>query len=174
MKREDFKNISREHIEACKVLVSKLGRCKNDFMSCISCPFSKENSTNEKDCKENGYKNEHDLFKFDYTLVENAEIFIEKFSKSFGEVSNKIDLNLLKKYEFQESLKGQYNKIMEEVNEFYVECVKMDKEKQIAVGLDVITAMLNYLTKVGMTEKDFEKHIEKLKKYKKEKYKAVE
>lgn len=85
-----------------------------------------------------------------------------------------MDLNLLKNYEFQEDLQGQYNKIVEEVAEFYTECVRMDRDNQIAEGLDVITVMLNYLVKVGMTEKDFQKHIEKLERYKKEKYKVVE
>lgn len=85
-----------------------------------------------------------------------------------------MDLNLLKNYEFEENLQGQYNKIVEEINEFYVECVKMNKENQIAEGLDVVTAMLNYLIKVGMTEKDFQLHIDKLERYKKEKYKVVE
>lgn len=85
-----------------------------------------------------------------------------------------MDLNLLKNYEFQEDLKGQYNKIVEEVSEFYTECVRMDTKNQIAEGLDVMTAMLNYLIKVGMTEKDFQLHIEKLERYKKEKYKVVE
>lgn len=79
-----------------------------------------------------------------------------------------IDLNLLKNYQFKETQKGQYDKIVEEVGEFYTECVKMDIENQIAEGLDVITAMLNYLMKIGMTEKDFQKHILKLEKYKME------
>lgn len=84
-----------------------------------------------------------------------------------------MDLNLLKNYHFKENLKGQYDKIVEESNEFYVECVKLDKDKQIAEGLDVITAMLNYLFKLGMTEKDFQKHIDKLERYKREKYQII-
>lgn len=93
-----------------------------------------------------------------------------------GRVKKMINYNKLAEYEFYKltTLKEQYNKIVEETNEFYVECVKGDKEKQIAEGLDVITAMLNYLIKVGITEKDFQKHIEKLERYKKEKYKVVE
>lgn len=82
-----------------------------------------------------------------------------------------MDLNKIKDFEFKETLKGQYDKIVEEINEFYVECVRCDKKKQIEEGLDVITAMWNYLIKVGITESDFLMHIEKLRRYQNTKYK---
>ncbi|MBR8749981.1 hypothetical protein IX317_001661 [Fusobacterium sp. DD29] len=81
-----------------------------------------------------------------------------------------MDLNKLNDYEFKETLKGQYDKIVEEINEFYVECVKGDRKRQIEEGLDVITSMLNYLKKVGITDSDFKMHIEKLERYKNTKY----
>ena len=82
-----------------------------------------------------------------------------------------MDLNKIKNYHFEGTLKGQYNKIVEEINEFYIECVKCNKKKQIEEGLDVITAMWNYLIKIGITDSDFQAHIDKLENYKKSKYK---
>ena len=81
-----------------------------------------------------------------------------------------MDLNKIKDFEFKETVKGQYDKIIEEINEFYVECVRCDKKRQIEEGLDVITAMWNYLIKIGITESDFSEHIEKLLKYSEKKY----
>ena len=41
---------------------------------------------------------------------------------------------------------------------------------QISEGLDVITAMFNYLFMLGLSEKEFQEHIDKLDRYKREKY----
>lgn len=153
MERGDFKNITKEHIDYCKKIIKNNGDCGE----CLSCPFDYENSKNNETCWDNNYSNTTEI------LLKTSKEFIEKFEKSFIG----FDLNLLKNYEFQEDLKEQYDKIVEEVGEFYTECIRMDKEKQIAEGLDVITAMLNYLIKVGITEKDFQKHIKKLERYKK-------
>ena len=81
-----------------------------------------------------------------------------------------MDLNKIKDFEFKGTIKGQYDKIVEEINEFYVECVKNDRKRQIEEGFDVITAMWNYLIKIGITESDFSAHIEKLEKYARTKY----
>ena len=44
-------------------------------------------------------------------------------------------------------------------------------DDDIAEGLDLITAMYNYLTMIGLSKEDFDKHIEKLERYKETKYK---
>ena len=45
-----------------------------------------------------------------------------------------------------------------------------NKQLIIEEGLDVITATLNYLQLLGMTEEHFNKHINKLRLYRKTKY----
>lgn len=88
---------------------------------------------------------------------------------------NNIDLNKLKNYEcFTENvdLMTQYGKVKEEINEFYLEFMyRPNGERIISEGLDVITAMYNYLTMIGLSKEDFDKHIEKLERYKETKYK---
>lgn len=97
------------------------------------------------------------------------------FEATYQSVDNFIDLNKLKNYIcFTESanIMTQYSKIKEEINEFYLEFIyKPNGEKIIAEGLDVMTAMYNYLDMIGLTKEDFEKHITKLNKYKETKYK---
>lgn len=78
---------------------------------------------------------------------------------------NNIDLNKLKNYEcFTKgaSLKEQIEKVREE----YSEWQKTEEiDEDIAEGLDVITAMYNYLIITGLTKEDFDKHIAKLDRY---------
>lgn len=81
-----------------------------------------------------------------------------------------MDLNKLKKYNFKNSCKDQLLKIAEEVYEFTIEACNGSRERQIEEGLDIITATLNYLNKIGMTTAEYEKHIAKLKRYKSGKY----
>lgn len=99
----------------------------------------------------------------------------DEFKELYQSVDNFIDLNKLKNYIcFTESadIMTQYSKIKEEINEFYLEFIyKPNGEKIIAEGLDVMTAMYNYLDMIGLTKEDFEKHITKLNKYKETKYK---
>ncbi|MCI5725542.1 hypothetical protein, partial [Fusobacterium sp.] len=62
----------------------------------------------------------------------------------------------------------QRAKVLEEYSEWR-EAEEIDDD--IAEGLDVITAMYNYLVMIGLSKKDFDKHIEKLERYKETKYK---
>jgi hypothetical protein len=62
--------------------------------------------------------------------------------------------------------KQEFLKVEEEIKEFRHEVVKGDRDKQVAEGLDVITAMINYLSMLGLDNDDFKKHINKLNKYK--------
>lgn len=84
-----------------------------------------------------------------------------------------IDLNKLKNYiSFTENLKtvDELKKVKEEIAEFLDEVNKENTRLQISEGLDVITAMFNYLFMLGLSEKEFQEHIDKLDRYKKEKY----
>lgn len=90
----------------------------------------------------------------------------------------KINLNKLANY--KSFTKGwtflrQIGKVNEEIKEFNVELGEYKKGitqrariKLISEGLDIVTAMLNLLFMIGMTNKDFQHHIDKLNKYKME------
>ena len=81
-----------------------------------------------------------------------------------------IDLNKLKNYtDFSRGLSAdeQFDKFLEEVMEYEDESIENNKKGMIAEGLDVMTAVYNHLVKIGITENDFEKHIEKLETYRK-------
>lgn len=91
--------------------------------------------------------------------------------KNIKKTENFIDLNKLKNYEcFTEGANPveQRAKVLEEYSEWR-EAEEIDDD--IAEGLDVITAMYNYLTMIGLSKEDFDKHIEKLERYKETKYK---
>ena len=93
----------------------------------------------------------------------------------------KINLNKLMNYKslaYGASNMAQLGKVKEEYLELLNEVVNKDsfsyiknRENFIAEGLDLITATINLLLMVGITEKDFEKHINKLEYYKNVKYK---
>ena len=68
-------------------------------------------------------------------------------------------------------VKEEFKELLDEVeNKDSFSYIK-DKDKFVAEGLDLITATVNLLLIVGLTEQDFEKHIEKLESYKNGKYK---
>lgn len=84
-----------------------------------------------------------------------------------------MDLNRLKNYtSFTNNMNilEERQKVQEEITEFLVECDNENRDLQIAEGLDVITAMYNYLSMLGLSEKEFQEHIDKLERYKIEKY----
>lgn len=93
----------------------------------------------------------------------------------------KIDFNKLANYKslaYRASNIAQLGKVKEEYLELLNEVVNKDsfsyiknRENFIAEGLDLITATINLLLMVGLSEKDFEKHINKLEYYKNVKYK---
>lgn len=92
-----------------------------------------------------------------------------------------IDFNKLANYTslaYGASNIAQLGKVKEEFKELLDEVVNKDsfsyiknRENFIAEGLDLITATVNLLLMVGLTEQDFEKHINKLEYYKNVKYK---
>nr|DAD63309.1 MAG TPA: hypothetical protein [Caudoviricetes sp.]DAK40355.1 MAG TPA: hypothetical protein [Caudoviricetes sp.]DAT80038.1 MAG TPA: hypothetical protein [Caudoviricetes sp.] len=98
-----------------------------------------------------------------------------------GKSKERIDLNKLKNYKslaYGASNIAQLGKVKEEYMELLNEVVNKDsfsyiknRENFIAEGLDLITATINLLLMVGLSEQDFNKHIAKLEYYKNVKYK---
>lgn len=98
-----------------------------------------------------------------------------------GKSKERIDLNKLKNYKslaYGASNIAQLGKVKEEYMELLNEVVNKDsfsyiknRENFIAEGLDLITATINLLLMVGLSEQDFNKHIAKLESYKNGKYK---
>ena len=98
-----------------------------------------------------------------------------------GKSKERIDLNKLKNYKslaYGASNIAQLGRVKEEFKELLDEVVNKDsysyiknRDTFIAEGLDLITATVNLLLLSGLTEQDFEKHIEKLESYKNGKYK---
>lgn len=98
-----------------------------------------------------------------------------------GKSKERIDLNKLKNYKslaYGASNIAQLGKVKEEYMELLNEVVNKDsfsyiknRENFIAEGLDLITATINLLLMVGLSEQDFNKHIDKLESYKNGKYK---
>nr|DAS50147.1 MAG TPA: triphosphate pyrophosphohydrolase [Caudoviricetes sp.] len=92
-----------------------------------------------------------------------------------------IDLNKLMEYEslaYKASNIAQLGKVKEEYKELiaevretstFITIKNMDNFK--AEALDLITATVNLLLLSGLTEQDFDKHIDKLESYKNGKYK---
>ena len=68
-------------------------------------------------------------------------------------------------------VKEEYKELMDEVVEKYTFSYVKDRDKFVAEGLDLITATINLMLLSGLTEQDFEKHINKLEYYKNVKYK---
>ena len=92
-----------------------------------------------------------------------------------------IDLNKLLNYKSiayaneiaqLEKVKEEFNELLNEVEvkSLSYSFVK-NRDDFVAEGLDLITATVNLLLISGLTEQDFDKHIEKLESYKNGKYK---
>ena len=98
-----------------------------------------------------------------------------------GKSKERIDLNKLKNYKSLAygastiaqlgKVKEEYKELMDEVVEKYTFSYVKDRDKFVAEALDLVTATINLLLITGLTEKDFEKHINKLEYYKNVKYK---
>ena len=91
-----------------------------------------------------------------------------------------IDLNKLMNYKAiaYANEAAQLGKVKEEYKELLDEVVNKDsfsyvknRDNFVAEGLDLITATVNLLLLTGLTDEDFNKHIEKLESYKNGKYK---
>lgn len=108
-----------------------------------------------------GYLNK--LFSLYKITEKNKQAFIDAYN-------NQLNLNVLQNYTFTDNLKTQIDKVSEEWLEFAWEVQQKDKKKQIQEGLDLITATLNYLKLIGLTNEHLQEHAEKLRRYKEIKY----
>ena len=109
------------------------------------------------------------------------ETILEKHIWEHDKDKEKIDFNKLANYKslaYGASTIAQLGKVKEEYKELLAEVREtstfttiknMDNFK--AEGLDLITATINLMLLSGLTEQDFDKHIEKLESYKNGKYK---
>ena len=98
-----------------------------------------------------------------------------------GKSKERIDLNKLKNYKSLAygasniaqlgKVKEEYEELLAEVRETSTFSYIKNRDNFIAEGLDLITATINLLLMVGLSEQDFEKHINKLEYYKNVKYK---
>ena len=68
-------------------------------------------------------------------------------------------------------VKEEYKELLAEVRETSTFSYIKNRDNFVSEALDLITATINLLLIVGLTEQDFEKHIEKLESYKNGKYK---
>ena len=92
-----------------------------------------------------------------------------------------IDLNKLMNYKSLayrasnmaqlEKVKEEYKELLAEVRETSTFSYIKNRDNFVAEALDLTTATVNLLLLSGLSEQDFEKHIEKLESYKNGKYK---
>ena len=109
------------------------------------------------------------------------EGFLESYIWKDKEEKKVINLNKLMEYKslaYGASNMAQLGKVKEEYLELLNEVVDKDsfsyiknRDNFIAEGLDLITATINLLLMIGLSEQDFDKHIDKLESYKNGKYK---
>lgn len=79
MKREDFREIKKEHIEFCKdLLLGKKRECK-------LCPLSSWNAVNDETCVRNGYAYGEISCDENELAMKSAKEFVELFEKDFLE-----------------------------------------------------------------------------------------
>ena len=109
------------------------------------------------------------------------ETILEKHILEHDKDKEKIDFNKLANYKSLAygastiaqlgKVKEEYKELLDEVRETstFTTIKNMDNFK--AEGLDLITATINLMLLSGLTEQDFDKHIEKLESYKNGKYK---
>jgi len=81
-KRENFKNITKEHIEVCRKLI------KSEIVNCDFCPFSRINSTKNLRCYEM-YEQDVSLCPKGEGVHQLAQTFIDAFEKDFKEPTDK-------------------------------------------------------------------------------------
>ena len=68
-------------------------------------------------------------------------------------------------------VKEEYKELLAEVRETSTFSYIKNRDNFVAEALDLITATVNLLLVSGLSEQDFDKHIEKLESYKNGKYK---
>lgn len=87
MRREEFKKITKEHIETAKKLVESKGDC--DFVDCEHCPFDDENLVGDKNCEDYS-TTDTDPIGTDEDLLKSAQEFLQLFERSKCTTTNPI------------------------------------------------------------------------------------
>lgn len=82
MKREDFKKITKKHIESCKKII-RTSKC--NFIQCRECPFSENNSTKKIKSCTSRYSYHGIPACVDLKLIRSAKKFLKLFEKDFLE-----------------------------------------------------------------------------------------
>ena len=128
------------------------------------------NRTIEATAYESDYMSDYDLYDADKELR-------KEIKKIYGDDIEIVSCDI-RVCENGDSSMAQLGKVKEEFKELLDEVVKKDsfsyiknRDTFIAEGLDLITATVNLLLLSGLSEQDFEKHINKLEYYKNTKYK---
>ena len=88
MRKEDFKSITKEHIEFCKDLIS---RKRNN---CSLCPLSSYNAVNNGTCASNGYAYAGVSCLENKLAMKSAKEFLELFEGDF--IEDKKNFEVLK------------------------------------------------------------------------------
>lgn len=81
MKKEDFKNITNEHIETCKNIIRCNGNCSDVKIECGKCPFSFRNSNFKNTSCIGIYAGEIDTHMEDEKLIRSAKEFLKLVKK---------------------------------------------------------------------------------------------
>ena len=81
MKREDFKEITKEHIETARELIKTNGMCEN--IKCYDCPFDEFNNKKGLGCGKAGYATHGaSCYGEDEKLLQSANDFLEMCRKT--------------------------------------------------------------------------------------------
>lgn len=120
MKRGDFKNITKEHIEICKRII-ETGQChENRFGMCSSsCPFANENRNTQALWCSN--------------IIGSAKEFLEKF-EHLTIPKPKATENLENKFQDVESLQKEISKLLEELEKTKDENKRLKKAIILIIG----------------------------------------
>lgn len=83
MKREDFKMVTAEYIESCKIIIEDNGTCKR--VNCSDCPFFYNNTILVNKCGELYTTGSMSIGEHDIKLLQSAKDFLEMY-KSTGAI----------------------------------------------------------------------------------------
>lgn len=120
MKREDFKNITKEHIEICKRIIETGQCCEKQFGMCSpSCPFVNEN------------RNTQALWCSD--IIGSAKEFLEKF-EFLTTPKSKATENLENEFQDVEILQKEISKLLEELEKTKDENKRLKKAIILIIG----------------------------------------
>lgn len=87
MKREDFEEITKEHIETVKKLINSGGKCAE--IECYDCPFVSCNSTlSIENCTDLYSEENQDGDEYDEKLLQSAKEFLDMCEKDEDKIKS--------------------------------------------------------------------------------------